>query len=97
MMHRLANVKFGVCIVPTNQTFTTDLVTCIVMYVPLLISPELPNTEKADAQNRLQLTNLKRSSPTHIKLILLIYILFKFVYLLVCVLRTYILPMSLTL
>jgi hypothetical protein len=60
MMHRLANDKFGVCIVSTNMTFTTDLVTRIVMYVPLLISPELPNTEKADAQKCLQLTILKK-------------------------------------
>ena len=45
------------------MTFTTDLVTCIVIYVALLISPELPNTEKADVQKRLQLTTLKKIEP----------------------------------
>jgi hypothetical protein len=58
--HTSRKLYFGVCIVPTNMTFTTDLVTCIVIYVPLLISPELPNIDKADAQKRLQLTTLKK-------------------------------------
>jgi len=51
---------FGVCIVPTNMTFTTDLVPCIVICMSLLISPKLPNTEKADAQKCLQRANVKK-------------------------------------
>ena len=44
----------------TNITVTTDLVTCIGIHVPLLISHKLPNTDKADAQKCLQLTALKK-------------------------------------
>jgi hypothetical protein len=48
--HLRGKLYFRICTVPVHMTFITNVVICIFMYVPLLIAPELPNTDNSDAR-----------------------------------------------